>query len=447
MIESLLAAPALLKILGAFAAVLCAARLKLNLGLAMLLGALVLGLWSGLPADRIAGSIWGSVTQSGTWPLMLLVGLIVCFGKALQLSGRLDRVVHAVVARTGSRRWAAALLPALVGFLPMPGGAYLSAPMVESAAREDKLSPERLCAINYWFRHLWEYWWPLYPGVIVGVGTLEKEHPGRVNLGWFMLFEAPLTLAVLGGGALFLLGRSYAKERKRNGAQDALPADPAVAVPRLWGELFPILLVVGLTLLWSALEVAAQELKFTLPRIPKGLPLAAFVFLGTLVVIRRNRLGAPAARRIFLQPKAAYMAFIILGVMAFQRMIKDSGGVAGMSADLDHLGIPPLILVGLLPFVAGLVTGIAVGFAGAAFPVVAALMPREGGHIALASYYVLAFGAGYAGMMLSPVHFCLVLTREYFQAPLARIYRLLAGPTLVLILGTAALSALYRLLS
>jgi len=45
------------------------------------------------------------------------------------------------------------------------------------------------------------------------------------------------------------------------------------------------------------------------------------------------------------------------------------------------------------------------------------------------------------------VHFCLVLTREYFQAPLARIYRLLAGPTLVLILGTAALSALYRLLS
>jgi hypothetical protein len=38
---------------------------------------------------------------------------------------------------------------------------------------------------------------------------------------------------------------------------------------------------------------------------------------------------------------------------------------------------------------------------------------------------VLAFSMGYAGMMLSPVHLCFLLTAEYFNTSLIKVYRYL----------------------
>ncbi len=450
-LELLAAAPALVKILGAFAAVLVAVRLKVHLGLAMLAGALVLGAWCSLPAATILDLVGGALVDLRTWGLVILVVLILFFGRILSLSGRLDRVVRATVGKVGSRRRASALLPALIGLLPMPGGAILSAPMVESAAAPEGLTPERLTAVNYWFRHLWEYWWPLYPGVIVAVGILETARPEGINLGWFMLFEIPLTAIVFFWGKVFLLGKAYSKERDAGGrgkeAEGNLsgdsPGDPPASPLR---EMSPILLVVGLTLLWNLYTIAGKALGFPLPSLPKTLPLTLFVLLGILQVFLAEGLGKAEFLKMVRHRTALDMVFLILGVMVFRAMVSGSGSVVHLGEELGEMGVPLLVLVAVLPFTAGLVTGIAVGFAGASFPVVAALMPHGAGPAALASYYVLAFGAGYVGMMLSPVHFCLVLTRDYFKASLSGVYRLLAWPAFFLFLSEIALSRLYALL-
>ena len=71
---------------------------------------------------------------------------------------------------------------------------------------------------------------------------------------------------------------------------------------------------------------------------------------------------------------------------------------------------------------------------GASFPLVLSL---TSGLPEAASYITLAYGFGYLGMMLSPIHFCLVLTKDYFKAQMAGIYRLL--------LPLCALTALFVL--
>jgi hypothetical protein len=38
---------------------------------------------------------------------------------------------------------------------------------------------------------------------------------------------------------------------------------------------------------------------------------------------------------------------------------------------------------------------------------------------------VLAFSMGYAGMMLSPVHLCFLLTADYFSSSIIKVYRYL----------------------
>ncbi|MCK4325381.1 DUF401 family protein, partial [bacterium] len=58
-------------------------------------------------------------------------------------------------------------------------------------------------------------------------------------------------------------------------------------------------------------------------------------------------------------------------------------------------------------------------------------------------YIILAYGCGYIGVLLSPVHICLILTRDYFKANLVGIYRLILTPILLLLAGTILLFSLY----
>ncbi len=39
--------------------------------------------------------------------------------------------------------------------------------MVKELGTRSKLSEAQLSFVNYWFRHIWEYWWPLYPGILL----------------------------------------------------------------------------------------------------------------------------------------------------------------------------------------------------------------------------------------------------------------------------------------
>ena len=64
---------------------------------------------------------------------------------------------------------------ALIGFIPMPGGALFSAPLVEACDTEHRLSNDTKTRINYWFRHMWEYWFPLYAGVIMALQITGLE--------------------------------------------------------------------------------------------------------------------------------------------------------------------------------------------------------------------------------------------------------------------------------
>jgi hypothetical protein len=51
---------------------------------------------------------------------------------------------------------------------------------------------------------------------------------------------------------------------------------------------------------------------------------------------------------------------------------------------------------------------------------------------------MLALTGGFVGVLLSPLHLCLVLSNAYFQAGPMTVYRLLWQPCLVLLLAALA---------
>ncbi|HDS30691.1 MAG TPA: DUF401 family protein, partial [Firmicutes bacterium] len=95
--------------------------------------------------------------------LLAMVVFILILSKCMKEAGALEELVGSMREVLRDNRFTIGFLPALIGLLPMPGGALFSAPMIEKLSDEAKLSPETRTYLNYWFRHVWEYSYPLYP--------------------------------------------------------------------------------------------------------------------------------------------------------------------------------------------------------------------------------------------------------------------------------------------
>jgi hypothetical protein len=129
---------------------------------------------------------------------------------------------------------------------------------------------------------------------------------------------------------------------------------------------------------------------------------------------------------------------LVFGIMIFQETLRLTGALDGISRFFAESGLPAVLIITVIPFLAGVMTGLTVAFVGITFPI---LMPLMGGDTLSLGLLSLAFGSGFTGVMISPVHLCLVLTREYFEADMAKVYhRLWIPQTLVL---AAALVPVY----
>ena len=91
----------------------------------------------------------------------------------MELAGQMQRLLENFRGLITNIRINLIIFPALIGLLPMPGGAIFSAPMVKDLGRKSGFSGDKLSFVNYWFRHIWEYCWPLYPGVLLA--TIELQ--------------------------------------------------------------------------------------------------------------------------------------------------------------------------------------------------------------------------------------------------------------------------------
>jgi hypothetical protein len=130
------------------------------------------------------------------------------------------------------------------------------------------------------------------------------------------------------------------------------------------------------------------------------------------------------------------LLILILGVMIFSQMAQEAGVVNTLPATLKGYGVPDLIIVFGVPFISAMITGITVAFVAMSYPLLMGyLMP--GGVVDL-PMAVWAFTGGFLGVLLSPVHLCIVLTRQYFDAKWGLVYRYLIPMGAVLVLAGLA---------
>lgn len=384
------------KVVIAFSLIILLVRLKWPLGYAMLVSATGLAIMKGVGPRGLGEILWRTLSERSTLELAAILMLITAFSAVLQESGLLDQLTGALKQLARSTRLVATGLPALIGLLPMPGGAAFSAPMVESAFEGVAISPARKAFTNYWFRHVWEYAWPLYPGVIL---TVELT---GYPLSRFVLYQLPMSLMAILTGMLVAMRRIPSPSFDRVAGKGR-----GVLMRQLLVSLLPILMVI---LLSVGLNL------HLIPAFMVGIALSLWIGHRNL----RHPLGS-----VLLKSLSLNTVILVIGIMAFKQTLEYTDIIGSMSNAFQVYGIPPVLLLMVVPFIVGMVSGLTAAFVGVAFPILFPLVSITGDGI---GYVVLAYAAGFAGVMLSPVHLCFILSKEYFRTAMGSMYRLILVP-------------------
>ena len=366
---------------------------KVNLWISLLLGTFLLGLLFHLPVKTILMDLLTSAVDRKT---LLLVGALIAilfFSNLLKETGRMNEIMEGFRNVLKDIRVVIALLPAIIGLMPLIGGALVSAPMVVAGSDELKLSPERRTFINYWFRHLWEYILPTYPALVLAATLIGV--PVR-KLGWMNL---PLTLTAIASG-IFV---GFWGISKPVGVKS--PSNPTST----WGLfknlcplIFALILVVGFKV---------------------ELPYAFGVSI--LGMILFYRIGRRVVLKGFKESLTLELLLTVVIVMGFKKVLESSQAIPVVSATLSSSRVPFWLIAILIPFLIGLMTGMTIAPIGISFPILIPLFQNDPNFL---SYMVLAFASGISGDLLSPFHLCLVLTKDYFKADLKGVYRLIWFP-------------------
>jgi integral membrane protein (TIGR00529 family) len=389
----------LVKIGAAFALIVLLLRLRWNLGLVMLTGSVFLGSIYFIGPMRQAQVFFTSSIDMVTINLVTGLVLIMVLENIIRKRGVLKRMMEAVVNVSRDRRIAIAVLPGVIGLLPSAGGAAFSAPMVQEAAADADMGAERKAFVNYWFRHIWEYISPLYPGIVLAAAITKTP------INKLLLSQLPLPIAVVAVGVV--LGFRGTSARTIAGKRD-------------WDE-FKALFISLTPITMSIVLVVGFKLPLSIAM--ATIVIAMFLFFRYSVSALVTTLRESVSLNVML---------MVVGIMVFKGMLDATGAIEALPLFFKQSGLPTGAVLFALPFIVGLLTGLTVGFVGATFPIITAM---TGGHPDPATI-TFAFASGFAGVMLSPTHLCLLLTIQYFKADMARTYRLMYLPVcLVFIVG------------
>lgn len=372
---------------------------RLNYGLALAVGGVVLAAFFGMTAEGLLQVAlhtvtdrevyyWGLLFYKGrrvgfpTLELALAVALIPVLAHCLQQTRMMAELIDGLKGRLSPRAILAAV-PAVFGLLPMTGGALLSAPLIDGEAERLGVSPEGKSVINLWFRHWAFFVSPLAPTLILAARLTG------VNLYTLILANAPVFTAHVVLGYLFII-RPIGR-----GESGAAPHTSRAALLTVSA---PLVTVVALSVL--------------------GVPLYIALALGILLTAVLGRTTPGEAARMVREGFQWRLVAAILGIMFFRYVMRDSGADSFIRSGLAGAGVPPILLLTAVPLLFGAATAnpeVSVAMS------ISLVLPMFGD--ATPPIVSLMYIGSIVAYNLSPLHLCLVLTVGYYKPRVHGVYR------------------------
>ena len=372
-------------LIAAFAIIFILRTMDVEFYVSITVAAIIIGLTSGKPVTILFDVLLNTVSKPDTWTLCAAVGLISVLGYALKETGLMVRFIDALSGRLPSNVLLATI-PALFGFLSMPGGALMSAPFIEPEAERLGLQPEHKTYYNVWFRHLLYWTNPITSSTIMAV-TL-----GGFTVSQWLRVQFPLFFVMVAIGLWISRGFILRKASRESKTPLTLGSVKGVV---------PILLSVALTIV--------------------GIEAWIGLVVGILLTLLLG--GAQPGKYIESFVKGVRLEIIlsVVSMLYLRDIILASGSVTILFQSILGFGVPLLAILIVVPLIIGAICGSPAMGIGISFPLLLPLLGEPNIH--LTSIIFVGITSAY---LASPIHLCLVLSNSYFKSDVNKVIGYLA---------------------
>jgi len=363
-----------------------------DISLSLFLGSVVLGV-STVGFSDTARTLFDAVkTPSYLW-FSFALGLFPVLGAVLKETDAFDDLIENL--RMGKKAFMA-FSAALIGLLPVPGGALLSAPIIKKVGGEQ--DRERNFIINIWYRHVLIMVYPIGPALLIPVKI------AKLNVYDVIIYLFPFFLLMILLGYVFQL--KYVEEDMEY-----------VGKANLVKLLRPIMLI----LLPLIIDYTIKRF-FTIE--PGDMVLFFAVLVTTILAIGIGKMDRQQLRFVTIGSK--FWKFILLMITMF--MFIDVFSVSGVGNKISSLNVPMVVLCVLIGFLLAFVTGRTQLSASVVIPsYLAATSMSSMPLIVFATTFVGIF----LGYLISPLHPCISVSLEYFDVKLDDAIKKMTPQTLV----------------
>ena len=368
----------------AMAIIILMLRRHIPIGPCMLTGGLFIWLMKTPELHYLTQAFTETLSLPRTYDIIFALYFVMCLEIELRTSGALAGMVHALQKIFSSNRVTLAVMPAFLGLLPSLGGARFSAPIVEEASKGLGLTNDHQSAINFWFRHIFEFSSPIIPGMIMACNI------AGVTYSEFIMHLCWLTVLMFSVGWFVLIRPIKADSIKENAGSQA--ADEQ-GWQDLWLSLSPVVLTFVLVVFFNMNASVGMGV------------VTAGLFLVLHFTKREVNLKDVVVGAIDMK-----MFFNVLCILYFIQILTVTQVLQEIVTAFQSSPLPVPVIIACVSFIIGVLTGMSQGHVAIIMPIIAAM---QTGSLNLAG---VAMAFGVAGQMLTPTHMCLVVTVDYFKA-------------------------------
>jgi len=374
---------------------------RVNLGITLNAAALLLALLA-LDLSEIGNVIYKTTTDQLTISLVVATFGIMLLSLLYKETKVIDILSESLSKIVKNSKLIVSMLPAVMGLLPVGGGALMSAPLVEAETEKLGLKEDKKTYVNLWFRHTI---FPVYP--VSQVLILAALLTG-LTLTSLILRQIPVVISMVAVGYLVGLRKTPKTKEKEN-----VKTNRGSELKRFSITFSPILATI-ITVIIFSIDVS----------------IAVFIGIAVLLLIAKPN------PKTFIKPfknwtiwgitLAAYGAFLL-------RNMAEAIGISQIFGSFVTNGnIDALLLLTIIPAFLGAMTGSPSGGIAISVSILTGIVsftPKSASLLYISSYL---------GYVVAPTHLCLVLTAEYFKCSLGKLYKYLI-PSLIVSFGTGIL--------
>jgi len=364
---------------------------KIGIGTTMFAASIAMGFVAGFGPLKNLTVLFHSVTERATIELLAVVTIICILSFQLQKYGILDRMADSLEDLFNNNKFSIMFMPLLVGVLSIPGGAAMSAPVVDSVGDKLKFDNVRKAMINVVFRHMAFFLFPFTTTMILAIQVAQ------ISPYVIIAHNTPIALVSITVAYMIYIRDGAADSQNADGRSDKEIMKKVYAVLKYTSPLW-----VGIVL----------NLAFGMPFYLALVPGIGIVYF----LAQKDKEG-------FLKGIGRginwNMIYAVAGIMCLQGFIKEMPAIAMYINTLLESGMDMRILIILSTAVMGLLTANSTAVVGMFLPM---FLPLASDVYTKAYITSLIFASSFLFYYISPMHLCRIFTAEYFGVKLKDLY-------------------------